>query len=102
MGIQYELPLGNAGSISPRVDGAYQSSFYSNIDNHPLGKVDGYSVFNARLLWRSSKEDWEASLAVTNLTDKFYYLNKFRQPVGFATGQPAPPRQWAVSIRRNF
>jgi iron complex outermembrane receptor protein len=59
-------------------------------------------VYNARLTWRSAYDDWQASLAVTNLTDEFYYLNKLRLPIGITTGQPALPRQWAVSLRRNF
>jgi iron complex outermembrane receptor protein len=64
--------------------------------------VDSYTVYNARLTWRSVDSAWQASLAVTNLTDEFYYLNKQRLPTGITTGQPALPRQWAVSLRRNF
>jgi iron complex outermembrane receptor protein len=60
-------------------------------------------VFDARLAWRSSDEDWEVALAGTNLTDKFYYQNTFRGPgIQQVTGQPAPPREWSVSLRRNF
>jgi iron complex outermembrane receptor protein len=104
IGVQYELPIGTAGTLIPRVDGAYQSSFFTAIDNSPDGKVDGYTVANARLTWQSASGDWQSALEVTNLTDKFYYLNKFRQaaPLNFVIGQPGAPRQWAVSIRRTF
>ena len=104
LGVQYELPIGNAGTLTPRVDGTYQSSFFTAIDNNPAGEVDGYTLVNARLTWASSSGDWQTALEVTNLTDKFYYLNKFRQaaPLNFVIGQPGAPRQWGVSIRRNF
>lgn len=59
---------------------------------------------NARLTWQSSSGDWTSSLALTNVTDKFYYLNEFRQgpPFNFVIGQPGRPREWSVSIKRTF
>ncbi|WP_338466150.1 TonB-dependent receptor [Novosphingobium sp. ZN18A2] len=101
-GAQYRAELGDLGSITPRLDFAYQSSFFINVDNNPLGLVDPYSVFNARITWRSADDDWEVAAAVTNLTNKFYYLNKIRLPIGITTGQVAAPRQWSLSLRRNF
>jgi iron complex outermembrane receptor protein len=45
---------------------------------------------------------WKFSLAVKNLMDEFYYYNKFGGS-GFAlNGQPGRPREWAVSVRRDF
>lgn len=103
-GIQYRFDLGaGIGSLAPRFDIAYQSSFYTNIDNNPASLTPGYTVANARLGWRSDDEDWDVSLAVTNLFDKFYYQNKFRGPaIQSVTGQPAPPREWSISLRRSF
>jgi len=31
---------------------------------------------NARLTWKSPKDEWQTSFAVTNVADKFYYVNK--------------------------
>jgi len=59
-------------------------------------------VMNARLAWTSPDEDWQVALAVTNLTDKFYYRNKGRLPIGIVSGQPGAPREWSLSVRRNF
>jgi len=42
---------------------------------------------------------------VTNVADKFYYINKVNAVAPGTTitqGQPAEPREWSVSIRRNF
>ena len=104
LGVQYELPIGSAGTLTPRVDGTYQSDFFTSIDNNVDGQVGSYTLVNARLTWESSSGDWTSALALTNATDKFYYLNKFRQgpPFNFVIGQPGRPREWSVSIKRNF
>jgi iron complex outermembrane receptor protein len=102
-GVQYRIPLGTVGSITPRVGMAYQSSFFTNIDNNPATLTPGYTVYDARLAWRSTSEDWEVALAGTNLSNRFYYQNTFRGPgIQVVTGQPAPPREWSLSLRRNF
>jgi iron complex outermembrane receptor protein len=101
-GIQYQAELGDYGTLTPRLDLSYQSPFFNNIDNNPLGLVDGFTLLNARLAWETEEGDWGAVLSVTNLTDKFYYANKIRLPIGITTGQVAEPRQWLLRVRRNF
>jgi len=104
LGIQYTLALGTLGSLVPRLDGQYQSSFYTDITDTPLGQVSGRTLMNAHLTWRSPSDHWEGALAVTNLTDRFYYINKVNSvaPTFIAQGQPGAPRQWLVTVRRNF
>ncbi len=102
-GIQYRADLGNSGSLSPRLDVAYQSSFFTAIDNNPASLTPSYTTANARLTWQSPHGDLQVTVAVTNLFDKFYYLNKFRGPaISSVTGQPAAPRQWSISVRKSF
>lgn len=101
-GIQYSFDLGNAGTVTPRFDINYQSHFFSNIDNNPLAKVEGYALSNARIMFEDANREWQVSLAVTNLFDKYYYQNKIRYPIGIVVGQPALPREWKVSVRRSF
>jgi iron complex outermembrane receptor protein len=59
---------------------------------------------DARLTWRSPKTDWQVTLAATNLTNRFYYINKVNAtaPTFIAQGQPGAPREWMVTLRRNF
>ncbi|ANI80188.1 TonB-dependent receptor [Sphingobium sp. EP60837] len=108
IGAQYRADLGGHGSLTPRLDWAYRSSIESNaINSTPgfmMGHVNAVGLLNARLTYRSPDEDWEASLAVTNVTDKFYYINKYDREAGFNTvfGQPGRPREWMVSIKRKF
>jgi iron complex outermembrane receptor protein len=104
VGMQYVLPLGTAGSIIPRLDANYQSSFYTDIGNSWQGHVGGRTLANARITWKSMSQDWETAVAVTNLSDHFYYINKVfgSAPTNITEGQPAAPREWMVTIKRNF
>ena len=104
VGAQYEMQVGEYGSLTPRVDVFYQDSFFGNANNSNLSRVPAYTVANARLTWRAKSSDWEASLEVTNLTNKLYYINMsdFLAFGGYITGQPAQPRSYAVTVRRKF
>ena len=104
VGMQYVLPLGTAGSVTPRIDANYQSSFFTDISNSPLGLVGGRTLANARITWKSMSQDWETAVAVTNLTDHFYYINKVfgAAPTNITEGQPGAPREWMVTVKRNF
>jgi len=103
-GVQYVFPVGTAGSFTPRIDAQYQSSFYTDISNSPLGLVSGRTLMNARLTWKSQSQVWETAFAVTNLADKFYYINKVfgAAPTNVTEGQPGAPREYMVTIKRNF
>jgi iron complex outermembrane recepter protein len=104
LGVQYDIQLGAAGSLVPRIDAQYQTGFYTDINNTALGRVGGRTLANAHLTWRSPKDGWEASVAVTNLTGKFYYINKLNStaPTLIDQGQPGPPREWLATVRCNF
>jgi iron complex outermembrane receptor protein len=99
-GIQYAVET-DLGTITPRVDYAYQSAYFTGIDNNPLGEVPGYGIFNARFSWDSPDGSWRVSLAAKNLTNKLYYLGKFFVN-GLSLGQPAPPREVSVTLNRKF
>ena len=102
-GIEYEADLG-AGDLVPRLDWTYQSSFFFNAVNSPDNLVDGYSLFNARLTYRTADGNWEVAAAATNLLDKFYYIgvNENIAAYGVSTGIVGRPREWSLSLRRNF
>lgn len=103
-GLQYEFQLGNGwGSLTPRIDVAYQSDTYTEADNDATSLIDDYAIWNGRLTWRSDDNDWAASLEVRNLTDEYYFLTLFdQQSIGYTAAQPGLPRTWAVTLTRNF
>ena len=106
VGIQYEVQLGAFGSVTPRIDGSYRTTTYWNPQNpdDPLSKQDGYALWNARLTWHAKDPKWQVSLALTNMLDKLYYVNKTNTltSFGYATGTVGPPREVDVSLRRTF
>jgi iron complex outermembrane receptor protein len=102
LGAQYEIPLGTAGSVTPRVDASYQSKIYYGV-NAPTSLIPSYTLVNARLTWRNAKGDLEISGEVTNLFNKYYFLTGWdRTPAGFVIAQPGAPREWAVTVRKSF
>lgn len=103
-GIQYEAVMASGATLTPRVDWSYRSDFYYNSINNPYNLIDGYSLVNARITFQDANRDWALSAGVTNIFDKFYYTGKSENigSYGVVTGNPGRPREWSVSVRRNF
>jgi iron complex outermembrane receptor protein len=115
-GIQYGF-LVPAGTITPRLDWVYQSAMtfsgvlslpydprfgLSPADAKTLTSTPARSLFNARLGFTNRDGKWEGALAVTNLFNKFYWQNKFDLSGMVVSGVPSRPREWSVTVRRNF
>jgi iron complex outermembrane receptor protein len=101
-GVQYDIETANIGTFTPRADVRYQSKvFFTNLAE--IGQ-SGYALVSARLSWASPDREWGAALFVTNLTNKYYNYGKLslESVLGFDQANPAPPREWGLSIRRNF
>ncbi|RIV82616.1 TonB-dependent receptor [Aurantiacibacter xanthus] len=103
-GLQYDVFDGDAGLLSLRLDGSYQSEVYTEAVNGPNNRIDEYFLANARLTWASAARDWKVSLEVTNLGDKYYENTRFDQSMqsGTVSVSPGAPRQWAVTLNREF
>jgi iron complex outermembrane receptor protein len=105
VGAQYTWEIGAAGTLTARVDAAYQDEVFTDPLNHPRNMLEDYTLVDARLAWRSDSNDWEAALEVTNVTDELYHLTQFFgqwTSGGTISGSPGQPRMWAVTLRRNF
>ena len=69
------------------------------------GQQDAFTLANARITWRNKAKDLSIALAVTNLFDKYYYTSKFDLTgagAGAISGSPGRPREWALTVRKNF
>ena len=104
LGMQYEIGLGDRGSLTPRIDASHQGELFTNGFNAATNRINAYTTANARLTWKDGKGSWEGALEVTNLTDKYYFLTRFDQlsSNGFADGQPGRPREYAVTVKKKF
>ncbi|MCW3835634.1 TonB-dependent receptor [Sphingomonas canadensis] len=104
-GIQYEIPFPMLkGSITPRLDWFYTGSMQYSITRLETNQP-GYSTFNGRLTYNNDDEDFSVSLGVVNLFNNFYWRNFFvYKDIGFPqiNAQPAPPRQWSLTVSKRF
>ena len=104
IGAQYELPFIFKGTLTPRIDvnhtPGYCNGLNATLSCNPLSKNENYTLLNGRLTYRSEDGLWSTSLEVTNLTNRLYYVNKFAS--SYIEGQPGMPREWFVTVRRNF
>jgi iron complex outermembrane receptor protein len=105
-GAQYQIHLPSGASLTPRLDWAYTSHATNSAPaaepDPAINIIPSYSLLNARLTYETESQDWSIALAVTNLTDKFYWYS-FAAPGGQNTaGSPGEPRMWQLVLRRDF
>jgi iron complex outermembrane receptor protein len=113
LGVQYAIPLGAAGSVTPRLDTSYHTrrnnNFYNNYagptGNGPQAYTPGMTMMNGRITWQDEARLWSVAAFVTNLTNKYYYqsyldLRAFGE--GQMSAQPGEPREWGVTVGRKF
>jgi iron complex outermembrane receptor protein len=105
LGTQYEISGIGKGTITPRIDFAYQSEYFTGPINDPkFNMIDARTTANARITWKDQNNAWSAALIVNNLFDRMYYTTLFdnHTSVGYVSGQPAMPRNYGLTIKRNF
>jgi iron complex outermembrane receptor protein len=110
-GIQYEFRLGNGSTLTPRFDASYQGP-QNGTNNTPVpgspsdlyGRVGGFTVANARLIWTNPKKDLTATLEATNVFNHYYYYSKFdlSSLAGTITASPGPPLGWSLTMKKSF
>ena len=104
LSVSYKARLGNSGArLTPRLDWSYRSKFFMNSSNTPELLQRPYGVLNAAIALDTSNPLWRITAGVTNLTDKHYLISGTASPSqGLAEGVYARPREWFLSVRRDF
>lgn len=117
LGGAYDFNLGGGSVLTARLDARYQSKVYflpygsdldpvAHIASNPIeGVQEGYTVVNGRLTWLPADSDWELSLYGINLTDEVYFNGKLPLiglGLGREQGNVAAPREFGITITRNF
>lgn len=106
-GIQYRFALGAlGGAITPRLDWTYESNqIVSGTSTKYNDLMPARSLFNARVTYDNTERDFTIAAGVTNLFDKFYWVNVFDyQGLGYpqTDAQPGRPREWFLSFGKRF
>jgi iron complex outermembrane receptor protein len=104
--LSYDIDLGR-GTLTPRVDWNWISKqTWDPAPNagppNPIFVIDPYSIFNAQLTYDDFADDWSAVLHVTNLADKWYHYQNMLLGGVNQTTRVAPPREWKLTLRKNF
>ncbi|WEK46322.1 MAG: TonB-dependent receptor [Candidatus Andeanibacterium colombiense] len=99
-----ETPI---GTITPHVDWQWQSKQNFGPCSGSCAPtsdftINAYSLFNAGIEYQPTDSGWSASLAVTNLTDKFYYYQLFNGTQTNISSPVGPPREVSLTVRRQF
>ncbi|MCW2389964.1 iron complex outermembrane receptor protein [Sphingobium sp. B11D3B] len=95
--------LGQTGEVYLGYDGSYRSNFSSNASPSAYTWIDGYSLSNVRLGFRT-----DAGLDifgwVRNAFNENYYEQLFVGPAntGLIAGLPGDPRTWGATVKVSF
>ena len=106
-GVQYQFGVpAVAGTVTPRIDWTYESSqIVSGTSTKYNYLLPQRSIFNSRVSYDNTAHDFSVSAGVTNLFKKQYYVNVFDyQGLGYpqTDAQPGRPREWYVTLKKNF
>ena len=104
LAVQYTDELGSWGSLTPRFDYQYITQVFAEASQDPYDSINGYGLLNGRITWKAPDAKTDVSLFVTNITDKFYWANKFDTVAlaGVGLGTPGRPREWGLTLKRRF
>jgi iron complex outermembrane receptor protein len=104
LGLQYDYRFNSDSVMGFRLDGAYQSHIFSETFNTSWSRIPGRFIGNGRVYFKSPGDDWEFSVEVKNIFNKYYFMTKedVTTSLGEVLGQPGMPRTWLATIRRNF
>ena len=103
VGIQYEIPFLYESSLIPRIDVNHTPGSCGDLACTPILKNYPYTIVNGRLtLVPGGDSGWSLAMEARNLTNEIYYRQKFNAGSGFIGGQIAPPREWTITLRKDF
>jgi iron complex outermembrane receptor protein len=106
VGAAYVFVIPDGSKLTPRLDATYQSRVFADVLNQSPGAIiSPHMVLNGRIQWDAANGKWSIAALGTNLTNKEYYLALFDLRAfseGMESGEPAPPREYAINIRYNF
>ncbi len=106
--LAYTWAWADFATITPRIDYAYRSSYFSNAINSPATRQDGFSMMNLAVTLESNDGKWFLSAQGRNLTNERYIsagyseLNGPTSNLGISEVIRDRGREWSIIVRRSF
>jgi iron complex outermembrane recepter protein len=99
---QYELLLGDAGSLTARADYYWQDEVYYRVQNVPRHRAGSFHTADLRLVWTSADTQWLVEGFARNITNEDNQRS-LTVSDGLSTGQNSfvsyyPPRTYGVRV----
>ena len=101
--VRYEAPLAGNRLLYGQVDFTTRADHWAESTNTPISRIEGYTLFNARLGFGDAGRRWSASIWVKNIADEQYsqYVNDL-QGLGSILITPGYPRTYGIDLSMNF
>ena len=101
--IRYADNLSDNLIASVQLDFTTRSHHYGEAANTKISRIDGYTLFNARIGIEPTDGNWSASLWMKNLTDEEYtqYINDL-QGLGSVLTTPGYPQTYGIDLSLRF
>ena len=102
--LQHVFQLGGSGALTVGGDVAYRGDTWLSVDNRPGLMQDAYTTAGLFTAWDSPQYAWQVRAGVRNATDELYKTEgqEFSSVANIQTAYYAPPRNWYLTVRRNF
>ncbi|WP_129136144.1 TonB-dependent receptor [Luteimonas sp. YGD11-2] len=102
--LQHAFDLGGNGTFTVGGDVAYRGDTWLSVDNRPGLMQEAYTTAGVFTSWDSPQYAWQVRAGVRNLTDELYKIEgqEFSSVANIQTAYYAPPRNWYLTVRRNF
>lgn len=103
--VQYDVPLAASQFLTPRIDASYRSDIYHSNNVLAVSSVQpAYALVNLRLTYTNEDLGFSLAGAVTNVFDKYYLTSIVdqRESFGFLSANVGRPREWSVTLRKEF
>ncbi len=103
--VQYDIPVAPDQYVVPRIDASWRSDIPFSTNVRAVSSVqEDYALVNARLTYRNDALGFSLAAAVTNVFDEYYLatITDQRESFGFLSANVGRPREWSVTLRKDF
>ena len=99
IGVQYTFGLGGLGDLTARVQGYFTDDVYLRALNlDPYDIQDGYSTWDAKLMWQSPESRWYVEAFYYNFNDEDVINNQEVTDSGIYFANLNDPKRWGVVV----